>query len=111
MKLTFRGWQREVKPHTHKVTPVAFLNNRYRPQGADAPVQWNGALSALGKVSNLGLSGAFLVEFAFEPDELRNWLEHYAKENPAEALRMMASIQAEAVISLASSSKASETDT
>lgn len=108
MRITFRGWKREVKPHTHKVTSVTFENNRYRPLAAEAPVQWNGPLAALGKVANLGLTGAFLLEFDFEPKELRGWLEQYAKHNPAEAIRMMAPIQASALISLAEGSAASE---
>ena len=47
-------------------------------------------------------------EFAFEPEELRSWMEQYARENPAEALRMIASIQTEAIIALASSGASGE---
>jgi hypothetical protein len=108
MKLTFRGWKREVKPHTHKVTPVAFSNGNYRVQGADAPVHWNNSRSALGRVTNLGLSGSFLIEFEFEPEELRSWLEQYAKESPADALRMMAGVQVEATIALSSGANGNE---
>ena len=63
------------KPHTHKVAPVMLQNNRFRSQPVDGPLQWHAPLSAYGKVSNLGLSGAFLVEFTFEEQELRGWLD------------------------------------
>ena len=108
MKLILRGWQREVTAHKHVVAPVSFTNNRYRALPVDQPVTWSGPLSVLGKLSNLGLSGSFLVEFSFEQAELQSWLERFAKENPAEALRMLASVQAEAIISLSKLPAASE---
>lgn len=105
MKFVFRGWQRELTAHKHNVAPVDFSTGRYVAKAANQPIVWNGPLSALGKVTNLGLSGSFLVEFTFEQAELQNWLEVFAKNNPADALRMMAPIQAEAMISLSSSSR------
>jgi hypothetical protein len=85
MKLTFRGWQREVTPHSHSVIPVEFIKERYSSKGAGQPLTWNGPLSAFGKVTGLGLSGSFLVEFEFEAPELRNWLEQYVRGNPEAA--------------------------
>lgn len=100
MKMTFRGWRRELTAHKHNVAPVDFANNKYRAQAVDQAVTWNGALSALGKVTNLGLSGSFLVEFSFEKAELQSWLEKFAEAHPAEVLHMLAPIQANAIISL-----------
>ena len=104
MKITFRGWQREVTAHIHKVAPVEHKSFKYQAQQIDQPVTWSGPLKALGKLNNLGLSGNFLVEFNFEPEELRSWLEQYAKAHPEEALRLISTIQTEAYIQLAKSS-------
>lgn len=79
MKLTFRGWQREVTAHNHSVIAVEFIKRRYSSKAAGQPLTWNGPLSAFGKVTGLGLSGSFLVEFKFEAPELRNWLEQYVR--------------------------------
>ena len=102
MKMTFRGWRREVKPHTHSVTPVQFTGTRYVPQGAGQPLAWDGPFHALRRVTNLGLGGSFLVDFDFNEEELENWLTEYVKANPAKALRILASTQAEAIIAIRS---------
>ena len=99
MKLNFRGWGREVKPHTHTVTPVKYSSGKYVPESGQ-PLTWNGPFNALGKVNHLSLSGAFLVEFTFEEQELRNWLTEYVKAHPASAVRLLAHAQAEALIAL-----------
>lgn len=103
MKITFRGWQREVTTHNHKVAPVEYKSFKYQAQQIDQPMTWSGPLRALGKLNNLGLSGNFLVEFNFEPEELKSWLEQYAKANPEEALRLISAVQTEAYIQLAKS--------
>jgi hypothetical protein len=101
MKLIFRGWKREVKSHSHQVTAVRLnAAGAYVTGRSGDPMEWNGAFSALGRVSGLALSGTFLIEFTFEEQELRSWLEHYAKSNPAFAIRLLAEMQAEALIAL-----------
>lgn len=106
MKLTFRGWKREVTPHSHKVAPVEHKVGRYYAQQIDQPITWNGPLSALGKINSLGLSGNFLVEFSFEREELKSWLEQYAQSNPEDTLRLLAPIAAEATIRVAKQAQA-----
>lgn len=100
MKLVFRGWQRELKEHNHLVAPVDFKGGEYVAKSQNQPMTWNGPFSALGKVNNLSLSGAFLVEFEFQEKELQSWLEQYVKADPASALRLLAQAQAEALIAL-----------
>ena len=70
------------------------------PQSAGEPLEWDGPLTAHGKLSNLGLSGSFLVELAFEEQEIQNWLTEYVKAHPENALRVLARAQAEATIAL-----------
>jgi hypothetical protein len=105
MKLTFKGWRREAKEHDHPVEPVDCASGGYRAKTKDQPLTWSGPLTAFGKVSGLGLSGDFLVEFTFEERELGNWFEQYLKAKPEEALRMIASLHAEAIIGLSKQSK------
>jgi len=105
MKLTFKGWRREVTGHDHPVEPVDFANGHYKAKMKDQPLTWSGPLTALGRVSRLRLSGDFLVEFTFEERELGNWFEQYLKAKPEEALRMIASLHAEAIIGLSKQSK------
>lgn len=100
MKLVFKGWKREVTPHSHPVAPVKNANSKYFPGNTGQPLTWDGPFRALGKVNKLALSGAFLVEFTFEEQELRNWLQEYVKANPEAAIRLLAHAQAEAVIAL-----------
>ena len=101
MKLLFRGWKREVTPHNHTVFPVEHAKNTYTAKTAESGVKWNGPFTALGQVKNLGLSGTFLVQFTFEPDELESWLQHYVKAEPEAAVRLLHKMQAEALINLA----------
>lgn len=108
MKIIFKGWGKEIKTHTHKVEPVEFDGKLYKSLSANKPIFWNGSMSALGKVNKLSLTGAFLIELNFEKSELKSWLEEFAKENPEEALRIMAPIQAEALISLSKTSVTKE---
>ena len=99
MKLTMRGWGREVTQHHHLVKPVTNESKGFRPQ-SQGPIFWHDALTAYGKIEKASLSGAFLVEMKFEEIELENWLTQFSKLKPAEALRMMAKAQAEAIIAL-----------
>jgi hypothetical protein len=100
MKMTFRGWRREIKPHTHTVTPVALHNQTYHIQSGLESLTWDGPRRAFGKVDKISLGGSFLIEFEFDDQELQNWLTEYVKVNPETALHMLATAQAEAIIAL-----------
>ncbi|WPH22306.1 hypothetical protein [Variovorax paradoxus] len=101
MQLTFRGWNRVQTLHTHAVTPVRIgADSRLRPHPNRALI-WDDATSTYGKVSDLSLGGSFLVHFQFEQADLEGWLAEFAKSQPEEALRLLAKIQAEALIHLA----------
>ena len=98
MKITFRGWGREVYPHVVTVEPVAKNERgRYHALDRGGSLTWDGRTTALGKVNNLALSGAFLAEFEFTPTELRNWLVRYLEEKPDEAIRIISEAQGEVV--------------
>lgn len=99
MKIKLRGWEREVVQHEHSVKPVRHGSDGYQALKA-GPLLWHDANSAYGKVDKLSLTGAFLVKFEFEDAELENWLIAHAKKNPADALRLVAKAQAEAIIAL-----------
>ena len=47
----------------------------------------------------------FEVRFRAHPLELRNWLKSYVTAKPEEALRLLAEMQAEAVLALARKAK------
>jgi hypothetical protein len=99
MKITFKGWSREIKEHVHFVKPIQNTGTSLRPS-LGGPLTWDGALHAHGKIDNLNLGGAFLVEFDFEDKELENWLSVYVKTNPENAIRMLSVAHAEAVVAL-----------
>jgi nitrogen regulatory protein PII-like uncharacterized protein len=101
VKMMFEAWGRMVMRHYHKVRPVKWVNNKYTPSEPDEPLVWVDSLKALGKVNDLGLTGDFLVEFKFELEELKNWLKEYVKAEPEAAIRLLAEMQAEAMIALA----------
>lgn len=101
MKLTFRGWQRETRPHNHPVTPVRKTPSGSFKTDASAPgLVWIDATTAYGKVNGLALSGSFLVHFNAEHADMEGWLAAFVKSNPEEALRLLAKMQAEAMIQL-----------
>ncbi|MCU1736240.1 MULTISPECIES: hypothetical protein [unclassified Pseudomonas] len=109
MKLTLRGWGREMTQHHHTLKPVANEAKGYRPLSS-GPVFWHDALSAYGKIEKASLSGSFLVEMKFEQTELENWLTQFSRERPAEALRIIAKAQAEAIIALHGSAEPPDND-
>lgn len=106
MKITFRGWGREVFPHEVEVTPVKKANGTFYPADRGKSLRWDGALTAYGKVDGLALSGAFLAEFTFTEAELKDWLRSYLAEQPESALELIGSVQAEAIRRLARNSQA-----
>lgn len=101
MKITFRGWNRQVMVHEHSVKPVPGTYVRHPVGKAGSPIQWSSALQANGKIDDLHLGGDFHVQFDFGAAELRNWLTKYAAEEPEAAIRLLAEMQAEATIALA----------
>lgn len=102
MKLTFRGWRREVWPHTHDVIPVR-KDGGYQPIEHRRSIHWTEAMTAYGKLEGLGLSGNFLVEFKFTEAELRSWLTSYFISDPQAAQRLVAAVQVDAIRRLAKS--------
>ena len=97
MKVTFRGWRREVYPHEVKVTPVVLERDRYRAIEGRRSLAWHDGMTTFGKVSDLELSGAFLARFEFTPSELKSWLTNYLISNPEDALRLIAGAQGDAI--------------
>jgi hypothetical protein len=101
MKLTFRGWQRVTTLHGHPVTPVRKGPGGGLRTDSSRALIWDDATTAYGKISDVALSGAFLVTFKFERADLEGWLAELVKTTPEEALRLLAKMQAEATINLA----------
>jgi hypothetical protein len=101
MRIVFRGWKRELMEHHHNVVPVSKSNNTYKPSSDERSLTWTSSLQALGKVDNLALNGSFLIEFNFEEEELRNWLREFVRSNPESAVRLLAEMQAETILTLA----------
>lgn len=101
MKMYFRGWAREVMGHRHDVVPVTHDETGYTPGKTESPLSWTTWQQAFGKVDDLALNGSFLVEFNFEQEELRNWLQQFVISKPDAAIRLLAEMQAEAILALA----------
>ena len=101
MKLIFRGWRREVVQHHHSVLPVTCESGSYSQGETDDPITWHSALSAFGKVNELALTGSFLIELEFEQAELRNWLREFVRAKPEAAIKLLATMQGEAILALA----------
>jgi len=57
MKITFRGWRREVVKHTHEVVPVEATSTGYVSGNENAPIEWNSSTQVIGKLNNLALTG------------------------------------------------------
>jgi hypothetical protein len=112
MKMLFKGWRREVMDHPHDVIPVTLSGATFHPGEADDPLTWHAALKAFGKVVDMSLNGAFLVEFTFEQEELRNWLRRFVQSKPEAAVRLLSEMQGEAILALAKQveERASERD-
>ncbi len=101
MKLQFRGWRREMTVHNHSVIPVKPTADGFNTSGEpDDPLVWTSASQAFGKLSDIGLSGSFLIEFTFEQEELRNWLREFVNSKPEAAIKLLSEMQGEALISL-----------
>lgn len=96
-------------PHSHDVLPITGGGQHRHPIGnAGEPVQWDDSKRVRGRVNGLGLSGDFLVELEFVPQELKSWLSAFAREHPVDALRLLSEAQADAIIALSSKPRADE---
>ncbi len=107
MRLKLAGWQRQTTVHDHKVTPVLKRGRRFFAE-KDEPFRWIEGYKTRGRIADVALSGSFMVDFEFEPEDLHSWLIHLAKHDPQAALRLIGKAQAEAVISLAKAGEASD---
>jgi hypothetical protein len=101
MQLQFRGWRRETTVHQHTVIPVVSHGSNLVPvaDGSQA-MTWNADYSTYGKVDKLALSGSFLVQLKFEEKDLEAWLSKYVHTEPERAIKLLAKMQAQAVINL-----------
>ena len=97
MRITLRGWRREVYQHDVEVIPVTHANGVYSPVDGRRSLQWTGPLTAFGKLNSLELTGSFLAEFRFTEAELRGWLKSYISAKPERALRLISDVQAEVI--------------
>jgi hypothetical protein len=102
MKLQFRGWKREITVHDHSVSPVTYsvAKDLYTAGEPDDPLMWASSSQAFGYVKDLALNGAFLVEFTFDQEELRNWLRQFVNSKPEAAIKILSEMQGEALIAL-----------
>jgi len=97
MQLTFRGWERHVLTHEHPVSPVQRNGCNYEVAKPKGPIQWNDPTTAYGLVSDLRLSGRFLLDLQFDEEELNNWLRVYVRAEPLKALKLLAELQLEVI--------------
>src|SRR5579872_1098104 len=100
MKILFRGWRREIKPHERTVSPVNLDGGTYRLNAKRKTLLFHSSTEAFGKLTDLGLSGNFLVTFTFEPQELHDWCAAYVKDRPDAALRLASKMLADAITEL-----------
>lgn len=97
MKLTFRGWRRQVFPHTHAVKPVHTTGKAFYPTQDATDLNWSEALVAHGQIEGAALTGKFLIDFEFSERELKNWLTKYIEEHPHKAFKLISAAQSEAL--------------
>ena len=86
--------------HDREVIPVTRNGGSYSPGVKGSPLQWDGESVTYGKLNRLGLSGDFLIKLEFDEEELKSWLKQYVNKKPDEAIRLLAAMQAEAILKL-----------
>ena len=108
MTIKFIGYSAPFDAPSHKpeFTPLVGYDSRGsghlgRP---GQPIEW-GPNGAGGEISKVRLNGKYSVFFEFEYAELKNWIQRYIEDDPREAMRLLAEMQAEATISLAQKAK------
>jgi hypothetical protein len=92
MKMRLIGYNHREK--THDLTVIPDIPDR------KGLLMWDGPLHAKGKLKDLALNGSYTVEFIFEQEELRYWLQEFVEAKPEEAIRLLAEMQAEAILAL-----------
>lgn len=92
MKMKLIGYNHRDKTHDHTVFP-----NMPDRKGL---LMWEGPLRAKGRLKDLALNGSYTVEFIFEQEELRYWLQEFVEAKPEEAIKLLAEMQAEAILAL-----------
>lgn len=105
MKIQFRGWRREVIQHDREVIPVTDAPGGGYMQSDEGEQlewekQWDGKFVTRGRLEQLGLSGDFIIKLEFSDEDLKGWLKHYVNKNPKDAIRLLAEMQAEAILNL-----------
>ena len=95
MDMQFRGWSREKTVHNHAVLPVSLKDAQYVASNLNEPICWNSSTRAFGKISNVALTGDFLVRYTFQPSELRSWLLQYVSDCPESAIKLLCEMQGE----------------
>lgn len=99
LKITFRGWKREVKEHAREVRRVIKdAKGDFTAGKKDDSLEWDDGFTAFGRLDDLALTGSFLVELNFSAEELKDWIRKYIADKPKEALKLLARMQAEAII-------------
>ncbi len=97
MKITFKGWKREVIEHVHEVIPVDRTSTGgYRSNDKKDSLEWTSPTHATGRLNDLGLSGDFLVDFEFNKQELTSWLKQLVQNESVYAIKLLSKLQAEA---------------
>ena len=96
MEFEFKGKGRRILTHRRKATPSIIAKKRK----AGDPIVWISPTEAHMTVHDLRLTGNFNLKIEFLPEELRNWLRVYAKQEPEAAIRMLTEMHAEAMIAL-----------
>ena len=97
METQFRGWKREKTVHNHIVLPVSYSNGQYIAGSINDQICWDSSTQFFGKITNVALSGDFLVRYTFQPSELRSWLLRYAVDNPEIAIKLLCEMQGEVI--------------
>lgn len=101
MNLVFTGWHGGHLRHEHQLTPCKDIGGAVINGESGDPLDWSTPMTAVAKIDGVSLSGSFCVQLSFQKEELRNWLLKYTRSEPEAALRLLAKMQAEAVIALA----------
>lgn len=102
MKITFRGWGREVYTHEKEAVPVYKdgPSGRFTAGKTGEPVKWDSDTTVYFKLRALGLTGDFLVQVEANESELRSWFKKYVKSHPEDALRFISEMQSEAIVEM-----------
>ena len=108
MKITFRSSRQRDSDQLHEpeFTPLVFSKGGLERGRPGQPAEWGPGGRVLGEIGTISLGkGIYVVNLEFEAAELKNWIQRYIEDDPREAMRLLAEMQAEATISLAQKAK------